>query len=267
MAFSVVTNVGSLNAQANLQKTQNGLNQAIQQLSSGLRINNSGDDAAGLAVANGFESDISTLTQGVQNANNGLSTLQIQDGALGNVSNLLNRLATLASTSASGGTTATSRSTLNAEFQTVLGEIDRESTVAGLGSSQGFSVFLSNSSGTSGTVSGTINAVTTSSLGISTLAITAQAASVTAVSTIRAAIDILGTAQGQVGSLENRLNYAITLANSQIVNNQNAEGQIRDANIAQSASNLSKYNILSQSGLASLAQANQSNAGVLSLLR
>jgi flagellin len=267
MSFSVVTNIASLNAQSNLTSTQIGLNKAITRLSSGLKINNSGDDAAGLAVANGYASDVATLNQGIQNANNGVSTLQIQDGALGNISNLLNRLSTLAAAAASGGTSATSRTTLNTEFQTVLGEIDRESAVAGLTSSQGFSVFLSNSTGTNGVVSGTIAAVSTSVLGISTLAITQQAAAVTAVSTIRAAIDLLGTAQGSVGSLENRLSYAISLAQSQVVNNQNAESQIRDANVAQEASNLTKYNILSQSGLAALAQANQSSAAVLSLLR
>jgi flagellin len=267
MSFSVVTNVASLNAQANLTSTQVGLSRAITRLSSGLRINSSGDDAAGLAVANTYASDVAVLNQGIQNANNGVSTLQIQDGALGNISGLLNRLATLAAQSASGGTTSSSRSTLDAEFQTVLGEIDREANVAGLDSSQGFSVFLSNSTSTNGIVSGTIGAVSTSVLGISSLAITAQAAAVTAVSTIRAAIATLGTAQGTVGSLENRLSYAIALAQSQAVNNQNAESQIRDANVAQEASNLTKYNILTQSGLAALAQANQTSASVLVLLR
>jgi flagellin len=219
-----------------------------------------------LAVANGYAADVATLNQGIQNATAGLSTLQIQDGALGNISNLLNRLSTLASQAASGGTSAASRTTLNAEFQDVLSEINREATVAGLGSSQGFSVFLS-SNGTDGIVSGTIGAVSTSVLGISTLAITSQAAAVTAVSTIRAAIDTLGSVQGTVGSLENRLSYAISLAQSQVVNNQNAESVIRDANVAQEASNLTKYNILTQSGLAALAQANQSSSNVLSLLR
>src|SRR5262245_41123795 len=106
MAFSVVTNTASLNAQANLGASQLGLNKAITRLSSGLRINSSGDDAAGLAVANSYASDVATLNQGIQNANTGLSTLQIQDGALNNISNLLNRLSTLASQAASGGTSA-----------------------------------------------------------------------------------------------------------------------------------------------------------------
>jgi flagellin len=266
-SFSVVNNIASVNAQANLVSTQNGLNKALTRLSSGLRINMSGDDAAGLAVANGYRSDIATLKQGIQNANDGLSTLQIKDGALDNISHLLDRLTTLASQAASGSTSTTSRTTLNTEFQNILLEINRESVVAGLDASAGFSVFLSKQSSSNGVVSGTITAVSTSTLGISSLAITQQSAAATAVSTLRAAIDTLGTVQGVVGDLENRLAYAISLSQSQVVNNTAAESRIRDANIAAESANLTKFSILNQSGLAALAQANSSTSAVLSLLR
>ncbi|HEY7791070.1 MAG TPA: flagellin [Vicinamibacterales bacterium] len=265
-SFSVVTNIASVNAQANLYQTTNSLNRTLTRLSSGLRINTSGDDAAGLAVANGYRSDLATLNQGILNANDGLSSLQIQDGALNNIGTLLDRLSTLATQAASGSTSNASRTTLNNEFQDVLKEIDRESNVAKLNSAQGFSVFVSND-GTNGTISGNIAAVTTSTLGISSLAITDQASAVTAVSTIRNAINTLGTSQGKVGDLENRLNFAISLAQSQVVNNTAAESRIRDANIAQESANLTKYNILNQSGIASLAQANSSSSAVLALLR
>ncbi|MDE3153959.1 MAG: flagellin FliC [Acidobacteriota bacterium] len=265
-SFSVVTNIASVNAQANLYQTNRNLNTTLTRLSSGLRINYSGDDAAGLGVANGYRSDLATLNQGILNANDGLSSLQIKDGALNNVSQLLDRLSTLATQAASGSTTDASRTILNNEFQDVLSEINRETTVANLNTSTGFSVFLSNN-GTNGTISGTIAAVTTSTLGISSLAITAQGAATTAVSTIRAAIDTLATSQGKVGDLENRLNFAISLAQSQVVNDTAAESRIRDANIAQESANLTKYNILNQSGIASLAQANNSSSAVLALLR
>lgn len=267
-SFSVVTNIASVNAQANLYQTTNSLNRTLTRLSSGLRINTSGDDAAGLAVANGYRSDLATLNQGILNANDGLSTLQIEDGALNNIGTLLDRLSTLATQAASGETTDASRTTLNTEFQDVLSEINRESAVAGLDSSQGFSVFVSNeTTATNGKITGTIDEVSTQTLGISTLAITDQSAAVTAVSTIRAAIDTLGTSQGKVGDLENRLSFAISLAQSQVVNNTAAESRIRDANIAQESANLTKYNILNQSGIASLAQANNSASAILSLLR
>ena len=265
-SFSVVTNIASVNAQANLYQTSQGLDQALTRLSSGLRINNAGDDAAGLAVANGYRSDIAVLQQGVQNANDGLSTLQIKDGALSNISMLLDRLSTLATQAASGSTTATSRTTLNNEFQDVLKEIDRESAVANLNTTSGFSVFVSNSS-TNGVVSGTIGAISTSVLGLSTLAITQQAAAAAAVSTIRAAVDTLGTSQGTIGDLENRMTYAIALCNSQITNNTAAQSRIMDANMAQESADMTKYNILNQSGIAALAQANQANAAILTLLR
>ncbi len=105
-SFSVVTNIASANAQANLVQTTLGLNRALNRLSSGFRINYSGDDAAGLAVANAYRNDIAILNQGVRNANDGLSDLQIKDGALDNISKLLDRLATLATQAASGETTA-----------------------------------------------------------------------------------------------------------------------------------------------------------------
>ena len=109
-SFSVVTNVASVNAQANLYQTNIGLRQALTRVSSGYRINYSGDDAAGLAVANRYRSDVAILQQGVRNASDGLSDLQIKDGALDNMSKLLDRLAVLATQSASGQTSPPSRS-------------------------------------------------------------------------------------------------------------------------------------------------------------
>jgi flagellin len=265
-SFSVVTNLASVNAQANLYQTNIGLNKALTRVSSGLRINNSGDDAAGLAVANGFRSEVTVLTQGVRNANDGLSNLQIKDSALDNISKLLDRLSTLATQSASGETTNTSRTTLDQEFQDVLSEIGREASVAGLTTQSGFSVFVSNN-GTNGVIQGTINASTTTALGINTLAIGTQGGATTAVSTLATAITTLGGVQGQVGQLENRLSYAVSLAQSQIVNNTAAESRIRDADIAQESANLTRYNILNQSGIAALAQANSSTSAVLALLR
>ncbi len=266
-SFSVITNVAASNAQANLYATNVGLRNALTRVSSGFRINYSGDDAAGLAVANQYRSGVAIINQGVRNANDGLSDLQIKDGALDNISKLLDRLATLASQAASGQTSAGSRTTLNSEFKDVVAEITREAAVAGVNvASQGFSVFVSNS-GADGVVSGTIGSADAAALGVNALTLDSQANAATAVSTLATAITNLGTVQGQVGQLENRLSYAISLAQSQIVNGKAAESRIRDANIAEESANLTRYNILNQSGIAALAQANQSTASVLSLLR
>jgi flagellin len=265
-SFSVVSNIASQNAQANLYSTQTGLNKALTRLSSGLRINMSGDDAAGLAVANAYRSDVAVINQGIRNANDGLSTLQIKDGALNNIATLLDRLSTLASQSASGSTTDASRATLQQEADAVVAEIGREATVAGLDTQAGFSIFVSNDS-TNGVVSGTLTAVTTTSLGVASLDINDIAAAKTSVATLTTAISTLGGVQGSVGTLENRLQFAITLAQSQKTSKQAAESRIRDANIAEESANMTRFNILQQSGIAALAQANQTSASVLSLLR
>lgn len=130
-SFSIVTNVNSLLAQENLGRTNASQTQAIQRLTSGLRINSSSDDAAGLAIANRFRSDIAVLQQGVRNAADGLSTLQTIDGGLNNISLLLDRARTLATQSASGTFTG-DRNTLNSEFQSVVEEIDRQAQAIGL---------------------------------------------------------------------------------------------------------------------------------------
>lgn len=131
--LSIQTNVNSMNAQENLRMTTDFQARTISRLTSGYRINQSGDDAAGLAIANKFRSDVSELTQGVRNANDGLSTLQIIDGGLSNVSKMLDRLKTLATQSASSTFTG-NRATLNSEYQSLLGEIDRQAANIGLGS-------------------------------------------------------------------------------------------------------------------------------------
>src|ERR1700730_18292240 len=130
--LSVQTNIASLMAQENLRVNNEFQTKTIGRLTSGYRINQSGDDAAGLVVANQYRSNIMELTQGVRNANDGTSTLQIIDGGLNNVSNILDRLKTLATESASGTFTG-SRATLDQEYQDLIGEINRQANNIGLG--------------------------------------------------------------------------------------------------------------------------------------
>ena len=264
-SFSVVSNISSINAQANLATTNIGLQKALERLSSGYRINRSGDDAAGLVVANSYRSEQAVLNQGIRNAGDGLSTLQIKDGALNNISTLLDRLSTLATQSASSASSV-DRTVLDAEFQDVLTEIDREATVGGLATSQGFSVFVSNN-GADGVVGGSIGAADTATLSISGLDVLSDTNAAAAVTAVASAITTLGSAQATVGTLENRLQFAITLAQSQIVNTKAAESRIRDANIAEESANLTRVSILNQAGIAALAQANQQTGAVLALLR
>jgi flagellin len=273
-SFSVVSNIAAANAQSNLATNNVGLNRTLNRLSSGFRINYSGDDAAGLAVANGYRTQQAVLNQGIRNANDGLSTLQIKDGALNNISTLLDRLSTLATQAASSAFKGDLK-TVNAEASEILSEIDREATLAGLGTAltggTAFSVYVgtgeSSVSNTQAVVKGDINAVKVANLFATSPLMDTATNATAAVDAIASAVTNLGTAQGQVGTLENRLQFAISLAQSQVVNTKAAESRIRDANIAEESANMTRYTILNQSGIASLAQANQQSSAVLSLLR
>jgi flagellin len=297
--LSLQTNVTSLFAQNELNLNDNAESTTIEQLTSGYRINNSGDDAAGLAVANTLQAEVAELQQGVINAASGSSTLQIMDGGLSNISNLLDRLETLATEGASG-TFAGSYTTLNNEFQSVLTEITRQagniglaSTVASgglgtvtttgtIGASQynttpltifmgggdantatddEVTVNLTSNGGAGG------NGVDAFGLGLSTSLVDNATDSATALTAIQSAISTLGLVQGNVGAGENLLNYATNLANSQITNLTSSEGAIKDANVAAAASNLAQEQTLQQSSIAALAQANSMPEAVLKLLQ
>jgi len=266
-SFSVVNNIASANAQSNLNVSQMGMQKAISRLSSGFRLNQSGDDSAGLAVANKYRNDQAILNQGIRNANDGMSKLQIKDGALSNIASLLDRMSTLATQAANAASDA-DITKLSAEYSSVASEIDREAAVAGMTASAGFSVFVSSeTTASNGKVTGTLAGVEVADLSITQTTFATVAQAETALTQVKAAISSLGGVQNTVGTLENRLTYAISLAQSQTVNTQAAESRIRDANVAEESANMTRFNILSQAGLAALAQANQSTASVLSLLR
>jgi flagellin len=252
-----------------------GLQTTLARLSSGLRINSAADDAAGLAVANRFRMDNAGLSNGIRSANDAISRLQIEDGAMSNISSLLDRALSLATQSASD-TFLGSRTTLNDEFTSVLSEITRTATAAGLqtGSANlnARSVFVGNTQiATSVAVTFVSFAITTAidsqGLGISTQAITDQATAVAAITALQSAVSTLGTAQGRVGAAMNRMQFAVSQAQTMSVAVAASESRIRDANIAEEAAALTKFNILNQSGLAALAQANSTSQNVLSLLR
>jgi len=277
MSISVQTNVGSLMALDHLRTNTDFQSQTIQRLTSGFRINQSGDDASGLAIANGYRTNVAELNQGVRNANDGLSQLQITDGGLNNIAKMVDRLRTLATQGASDTFTG-DRLTLDAEFQAIKLEIDRQAQnigldAAGAGMAQPLDVWVGG--GTAGAAGTSIvkldltatSLVDSTGLTINASALTDKAASIAALTSLSAATGQLGTVQGQVGSSQNKLQYAVNLASSQSVNFSAAESRIRDADIAAEASNLTKAQVLQQSSMAALAQANSTPQGVLSLLR
>ncbi len=255
MAVSLINNLSSTNSQTRLNASSAKLNQTIQRLSSGLRINNSGDDAAGLAIANKYRSDINVITQGVRNANDGQSTLQIIDGGLNTISNLLDRASTLAAQSASDTFTG-NRDTLQAEFSEVLGEITRQAENVGLvsggtnnkslttiigGGSDTFAAAGTNN-GVVVDLSGSNNRVDSASLGLSTLDIGATSGTVTAAGGLN--FNTTGAAIGAnenltfqyVGATGTLSSYTANFTNGQtansIVDQLNADTTLQAAGIS-----------------------------------
>ena len=275
MSFSIQTNVNSIVAQENLRVNGEFQSRTIERLTSGYRINSSGDDAAGLAVANGFRSSIAEVQQGVRNANDGISTLQIIDGGLNNISKILVRLKTLATQSASG-TFQGDRTVLNNEFNALLGEIDRQAANVGLssvasaggGNNVSLSVYIGGGDPqVSVDLSGTNNRADSTGLSLDASVITDPTTALAAIGAVSAAVSYLGKVQGVVGTGQNQLQYAIQLAQSQISSYSAAESRIRDADVAAEAANLTKAQVLQQASIAAMAQANSAPTAVLSLLR
>ena len=277
--LSIQTNVAALYGQQNLTVNSSFQQTTISRLTSGYRINSSADDAAGLAVANALRGQRNELSQGVRNANDGVSQLQIIDGGLNNVSQILDRLRTLATQSASGTFTG-DRSVLNQEFTADLTELDRQAGNIGLNTGgnylQSLSVYIGGGIGTNngniiGSTSETIDlsASTADSTGLSLNGSTVDTAAhaQSALSAIETAVVSLGKIQGAVGAGINQLNFAISLGQSQITNYAADESRIRDADVASEAANLSKSQVLMQSSMAALAQANQIPQSVLKLLQ
>jgi flagellin len=277
--LSIQTNVAALYGQQNLSVNSAFQQTTISRLTSGYRINSSADDAAGLAVANALRGQRNELTQGVRNANDGVSQLQIIDGGLNNVSQILDRLRTLATQSASGTFTG-DRSVLNQEFTKDLTELDRQAGNIGLNTGgnylQSLSVYIGGGIGTNngniiGSTSETIDlsASTADSTGLSINGSTVDTAAnaQSALSAIESAVVSLGKIQGAVGAGINQLGFAISLGQSQITNYAADESRIRDADVASEAANLSKSQVLMQSSMAALAQANQIPQSVLKLLQ
>ena len=279
MSYSFQTNVTSLVAQENLRVTSDFQSRTITRLTSGFRINSSGDDAAGLAVANKFRSDVAELNQGVRNANDGVSTLHILDGGLNNISQILDSLKSLATQSASDTFTG-DRTTLNNQFTTLLGEINRQAANIGLASGGGtggrFNATLSVYIGGGDTqahaqvtidLSGATNIADSNGLGIANDTVDTKAHALTAITDLEAAVTALGKTQGAVGTGQNDLQFSIRLAQSQISNFSGAESGIRDADVAAEAANLTKAQVLEQSSLAALSQANTAPQALLKLFQ
>jgi flagellin len=267
---SIINNVGALNAKRNLANSQSGLNKTINRLSTGLRINRADDDAAGLQISNNLRADIRVLNQGRRNANDALGRLAVMDLTSEEATNLLTRAAELAEQAASGTTSSAGRVALNSEFteiKSALDALDSDTKFDGdalFGSD--FTVRVGEETSESVTVSSFNIASDATGIAIDSDDLLSSTNADTALGNILSAIETVSSNRGAIGAKSARLQ---TIVNSLGVRSENitaAESQIRDADVASEVVNLTKFQILSQSGVSALAQANQSAQGVLSLL-
>ena len=292
-SFSVNSNIGAMNALNRLQKSNFGLNKTLERLSSGLRINSAADDASGLAIAESLRADVAALNQAVRNANDGVSVVQVADGVLGEISSLLQRSVSLAEQAASdtsGEDSGAEKTAINNEYQQILQEINRLSLTVDFNGRSLFGtagatydvqvgasstaannvITLSTDALTAtGSATGSLGLTASSGSGISvaTDALLTKADAQTELDLIRDAIDDIASRRGDLGAVRNRLDNTVNVVTVQAQNLAAAESQIRDADLAQEVVNLTRFQVLNQSGLSALAQANATAQSVLALLR
>ncbi len=290
-SFSILNNISGLNAQNQLNINNVNLTRTLLRLSSGKRINSGADDAAGLQIADSLRANVQALNQAVRNANDGIGVAQIADGALQEITNLLTRAVTLAEEAATETVDDTGRAALHAEFTEIQEEIARiaETTnfngnvlfTAGQGIDGELGVFvgdITNNTTQAASIAVTIGTITTSAgtvssingqaeTDLSAVDLTGRENAALALETLKNSLSAVSDMRGKIGAGMNRLQSAVAVLQTQAQNTQSAESTIRDANVAEEVANLTKYQILAQTGIAALAQANSNSQTVLGLLR
>jgi len=273
MALGINTNVASISAQNQLQRTQNTTNEALERLGSGLRINSAKDDAAGLAISTRFDTQIRGLTVAQRNANDGISMAQTAEGGLNETVNNLQRIRELAVQAANGSLTDDDRSLLQDEVDERISEITRiseETTFNGqsvLGGSLGTVSFqVGYESGQTIDVS-FASGMSASDLGVGSIDISSASGASSALSTLDTALDSVNSFRSDLGAAQNRFESTINNLATNIESASAANSRILDADFAAESAKLAKSNVLQQAGISVLAQANARPNQVLSLLQ
>ncbi|MEG3641186.1 flagellin N-terminal helical domain-containing protein [Magnetococcus sp. PR-3] len=270
MALYINTNVSSINAQRKLQNSTGALGKTYERLSSGLRINSASDDAAGLSVSTRMTSQIRGLGQAMRNANDGISLVQVTEGALAETESALQRMRELAVQAVNGTYTNTDRADLHDEVSQLVSEIDRiaDNTEFNsqnvLNTTQTFEIHVGMDQDQ--TISVTTTDANTALLGVNATTVSTMAQASAAIAEIDAAIASVSDMRSTLGAQQNRLEAAITNLANVTERTEAARSRIMDADIASETANLTKNAILQQAGTAILAQANQQPQLALSLL-
>ena len=275
MAMTINTNVSSLNAQRNLGASQSSLGTSLQRLSSGLRINSAADDAAGLAVAERIGAQVRGVNVAIRNANDGISLMQVADGAASQTSDNLQRMRELAVQAANGTLNDGDRANLQVEYQALNSEISRVgaatkfNNVAVANGATSFTFQVGAGTTTNDQITVTTADMRSSTLGVdsTTTSVSTAAGALSALTALDTAINTVTTARAGFGAALNRTQAVISSLSIAVENQSAARGRIVDADFAMETANLSRVQILQQAGTAMLAQANALPQQVLSLLR
>jgi len=279
MAFTINTNVNSLNAQRNAGMSASSLATSMQRLSSGLRINSAKDDAAGLAIATRMDAQYRGMNVAIRNANDGISLAQTAEGGLQTLTDMVQRMRELAVQASNGTNTSSDLSALNEEYVQLGTEIARTLSSVEfngqslLDTSSSFTFQVGANSGQSITVDASAMAVATGDLSLATTgaasALTTSAASGNAanIENLDKALTAINTTRANLGAVQSRFTNTINFLQTAAENQAAAKGRIMDADFAAETSVLSRSQILQQAGTAMIAQANQLPQGVLALLR
>jgi flagellin len=264
-------NVTAMNTNRQMGSVQGALSKSTEKLSSGYKINRAGDDAAGLSISEKMRAQIRGLNKASSNAQDGISLIQVAEGALNETHSILQRMNELATQAANDTNTATDRTALAAEVTQLKTEIDRISTTTQFntmnlldGSFTGKNLQVGSLANQKIQIS--IGKMDAASLSVDSLDLTTYTKAGSAITKVQSAIDAVSTQRSTLGALQNRLEHTINNLNTTSENTQAAESRIRDTDMASEMVEFSKNNILSQAGLSMLSQANQANQGVLSIL-
>ncbi len=268
MAQTINTNIMSMTAQRNLNRSQSTMSTSIQRLSSGLRVNSARDDAAGLAIAERMNAQVRGMNVAIRNANDGISLAQTAEGGLNEIGNMLQRMRELAVQSANGTNSTSDRTNLQLEFAALNSEITRIAEVTQFNGQKILDADAGNFAFQVGANSGEVMSITTGSIASITGSIggaTATAANA-AITTIDTMIDTVTSSRATYGAAQSRFTSAINNLQIGIENQAAARGRIMDADFAVETANLTRSQILQQAGTAMVSQANQAPQNVLSLL-
>jgi flagellin len=264
-------NMTAANANRQLGVTTSAQAKATEKLSSGYKINRAADDAAGLTISEKMRSQIRGLTQASKNAQDGISAVQTAEGALGEVEDMLQRMNELAVKAKNDTNTSEDRLAIQSEINALTSEIDRvadstEFNTQNLlkGSFKGKNLQVGSHS--ENTIKISIDAMSASGIGVKGISVTTASKAGSAIGTISSAIKKVSEQRSNLGAVQNRLEHTIKNLDNVVENTTSAESAIRDTDMASQMVEYSKNNILAQAGQSMLAQANQSNQGVLSLL-